>query len=99
MNRVSVRVDDGLYSALSQRAASANLPFSEFVRSVLKQGVDPSGAYVFSSQDEILATCIQILSIVANLTSAQSPKALQNGMDQARTLLIERGLLEKEEVQ
>lgn len=97
MYRVSVRVDGDLYQRLSRRAAGADLSLSDFVRSVLSQAADPGGRYIYSSQDEILATCIQILSIVATATGQQSPKVLEKGMSDARSLLRERGLLGEED--
>ena len=62
------------------------------------QAVDERKRYVFSSQDEILATSIQILSIVATSVGQQSPKALEQGMAQARMILAERGLLGGEDI-
>ena len=79
-----------------RRARGANLSLSEFIRQVLEQAVDERKRYVFSSQDEILATSIQILSIVATSVGEQSPKALEEGMAQARAILAERGLLNGE---
>jgi CRISPR/Cas system-associated exonuclease Cas4 (RecB family) len=76
-----------------RRARGANLSLSAFIRQALKQAVDERRRYVFSSQDEILATSIQILSIVATSVGQQSPKALEQGMAQARSILAERGLL------
>jgi RHH-type rel operon transcriptional repressor/antitoxin RelB len=93
MYRVSVRVDQGLYDRLNRRAAGADLSLSAFVRAILNQAADPQGRYIFSSQDEILATCIQIFSILATATAQSAPKALDEGMIQARRLLAERGLL------
>jgi RHH-type transcriptional regulator, rel operon repressor / antitoxin RelB len=91
--RISVRIDDALFERLNRRATGADLSFSTFVRSVLQQAADPGGRYIYSSQDEILATCIQILSILATATGQQSPKALEKGMEDARKMLLERGLL------
>ncbi len=93
MVRISVRIDDALFERLNRRATGADLSFSTFVRSVLQQAADPGGRYIYSSQDEILATCIQILSILATATGQQSPKALEKGMEDARKMLLERGLL------
>jgi hypothetical protein len=93
--RISVRIDDALYERLNRRAAGADLSFSKFVRSVLEQAADPGGRYIYSSQDEILATCIQIFSIVATATGQQSPKALEQAKADARDMLIKRGLLDQ----
>ena len=96
MHRISVRVEPDLYQRLSRRAAGADLSLSNFVRSVLAQAADPKGRYIYSSQDEILAISIQILSILATVTGEQSPKALERGMADARGMLGERGLLGEE---
>jgi hypothetical protein len=93
MFRVSVRVEEDLYKRLSRRAAGAGLTLSAFVRSVLAQASDPQGRYIYSSQDEILATSIQILSILATSIGSRSPETLAKGMEDARRLLRERGLL------
>ena len=95
--RLSVRLDASLYDRLQKRAASAELPFSAFIRSVLEQAADPSGRYIYSSQDEILATSIQILSILATSIGDRAPDTLARGMTQARRLLHERGLLDPEQ--
>lgn len=94
MARINVRLDDELYERLQRRAAGAELPFSEFIRSVLAQAADPAGRYIYSSQDEILATSIQILSILATSVGDRAPDTLRKGMEQARTLLAERRLLD-----
>lgn len=96
MLRISVRVDPDLYDRLQKRAAGAELPFSTFIRSILEQAADPAGRYIYSSQDEILATCIQILSILATSVGNRAPDTLAKGMAEARTLLRQRGLLDPE---
>ncbi|MGC4250985.1 MAG: CopG family transcriptional regulator [Sphingobium sp.] len=97
MPKVNFRLDEALHLALMHRARGANLPLSVFIRQVLEQAVDERKRYVFSSQDEILATAIQILSILATSVGQQSPKALEQGMAQARSILLERGLLGEED--
>lgn len=96
MVRISVRVTPDLHDRLQRRAAGAELPFSTFVRSVLEQAADPGGRYIYSSQDEILATCIQILSILATSVGNRAPDTLAKGMADAKALLRERGLLDPE---
>lgn len=98
MPKLNFRLDESLHAALMRRALGANLSLSGFVRQLLEQAVDERKRYVFSSQDEILATSIQILSIVATSVGQQSPKALEQGMAQARMILAERGLLGGEEI-
>lgn len=93
MAKVNFRLDGALHAALMHRARGANLSLSGFIRQVLEQAVDERKRYVFSSQDEILATLIQILSIVATSVGQQSPRALEQGMAQAQAILAERGLL------
>ncbi|HAF42720.1 MAG TPA: CopG family transcriptional regulator [Sphingobium sp.] len=93
MPKLNFRLDEALHTAVARRARGANLPLSVFIRQVLEQAVDERKRYVFSSQDEILATSIQILSILATSVGQQSPKALEQGMAQARSILLERGLL------
>ncbi len=96
MVRLSVRVDSALHDRLNRRAAGADLSLSMFVRSVLEQAADPRGRYIYSSQDEILATCIQILTILGTSIGQRSPDLLQKGMADARAILRERGLLDPE---
>lgn len=98
MPKLNFRLDELLHAALMRRALGANLSLSAFIRQLLEQAVDERKRYVFSSQDEILATSIQILSIVATSVGQQSPKALEQGMAQARMILAERGLLGGEEI-
>lgn len=99
MPKINFRLDGSLHTALMRRARGANLSVSGLVRQLLEQAVDERRRYVFSSQDEILATSIQILSILATSVGQQSPKALEVGMAQARAILTERGLLGGEEGQ
>lgn len=96
MTKISIRIDEALHARLSRRADEAGVSLSHLIRPALEQAADPARGYVFSSQDEILATCIQILSIVATGIGQQSPKALQQGMADARAILAERGLLGRE---
>ncbi|BBD02143.1 MULTISPECIES: CopG family transcriptional regulator [unclassified Sphingobium] len=98
MPKLNFRLDESLHAALLRRALGANLSLSGFIRQLLEQAVDERKRYVFSSQDEILATSIQILSIVATSVGQQSPEALEQGMAQARIILAERGLLGGEDI-
>ncbi|MBT2245928.1 CopG family transcriptional regulator [Sphingobium sp. BHU LFT2] len=97
MSKVNFRLEPALHVALMRRAHGANLSLSAFIRQVLEQAVDERKRYVFSSQDEILATSIQILSILATSVGQRSPAALEQGMAQARAILAERGLLGEED--
>lgn len=93
MPKVNIRLDEALYDRLRRRAYGADLAFSAFCRKVLEQAADPNDRYIYSSKDEILATSIQILSILATSVGAESPRVLEQGLQEARTLLSERGLL------
>lgn len=97
MVRISVRMETALYERLQKRASGAELSFSAFIRSVLEQAADPGGRYIYSSQDEILATCIQILSILATSVGDRAPDTLSKGMEEAKSLLRQRGLLDPEQ--
>ena len=97
MHRISVRVDDTLYLRLQRRAQGANLSFSDFIRSVLIQAADPRGRYIYSSQDELLGICIQILTLVATSIGERSPQVLERGMADASAVLQERGLFGSEQ--
>jgi hypothetical protein len=96
MFRVTLRLDDALHDRLARRAHGANIPLAVFCRNVLMQAADPSRRYIYSSNDEILATTIQTLSIVATAVGQQSPKALEKALEEARAILTERGLLADE---
>lgn len=97
MPQINFRADDALAESLQRRAVGANLSLSAYMRRIAEQSVDERQRYVFSSQDEILATAIQILSILATSVGQQSPKALEQGMADARVILAERGLLGRED--
>ncbi|CDO36462.1 hypothetical protein [Novosphingobium sp. KN65.2] len=99
MHSISIRVDDTLFRQLQRRAYGANLTLSEFVRQVLGEAADPQGRYIYSSQDEVLATAIQILTLLATSIGARSPELLERGMADARLILGERGLLDPDQDQ
>ena len=94
MVKLNFRIDEHVHARLLERAHAAELSLSEFVRLVLTQAADPHREYIFSSKDEILATSIQILSILAVAVGQRSPETLEQGMAEARALLAERGLLD-----
>jgi plasmid stability protein len=94
--KLNFRIDEGLHERLSARADGAGMSLSAFVRSVLETAADPNGFYIFSAHDEILATAIQILTILAAATGRQSPEALEQGMADARDILRRRGLINPE---
>ncbi|EHJ60659.1 hypothetical protein NSU_2395 [Novosphingobium pentaromativorans US6-1] len=92
-------MDDTLFRQMQRRAYGANLTLSEFVRQVLGEAADPNGRYIYSSQDEVLATAIQILTLLATSIGARAPELLERGMADARTILGERGLLDPDQDQ
>ncbi|AJR23347.1 toxin-antitoxin system HicB family antitoxin [Sphingobium sp. YBL2] len=96
MVKVNFRIEEELHERLVRRATAADLSLSEFIRLVLAQAAEPNRGYIFSSKDEILATSIQILSILVVAVGRRSPEAVEQGMAEARALLAERGLLDPE---
>jgi hypothetical protein len=76
----------------------ANLSLSGLVRQLLEQAVDERRRYVFTSQDEILATAIQILSILATSVGQQS-QGPRTGHGAGANHPAERGLLGGEDGQ
>jgi len=96
MIKINFRIEEAVYARLVRRAHGANMSLSAFVRSVLAQAADPNRDYIYSAQDEILATQIQILSILATAVGERSAATLERGMTEARALLLERGLLPEE---
>lgn len=94
MVKLNFRIDEELNERLIRRAVAADLSLSEFIRAVLAQAAEPNRGYIFSSKDEILATSIQLLSILVVAVGRRSPEAVEQGMAEARALLAERGLLD-----
>lgn len=93
MVKLNFRIDDALHERLVRRANNADLTLSQFSRSVLAQAADSDRGYIFTSNDEILATCLQIYSILVVAVGRRSPEAIEQGMEEARILLEQRGLL------
>ena len=85
--KLNIRIDDALHERLSRRAHGAGISISELVRPALEQAADPERGYIYTSQDEILATTLQILAILAAGVRRRSPEALAEGMADARTIL------------
>lgn len=93
MVKLNFRIGEALHERLVRRANDADLTLSQFSRSVLAQAADPDQGYIFTSNDEILATCLQIYSILVVAVGHRSPEAIEQGMEEARILLEQRGLL------
>jgi antitoxin component of RelBE/YafQ-DinJ toxin-antitoxin module len=90
---ISLRIDDALHERLCHRARGAGISVSELVRPALKQVADPARGYIYTSNDEILATTLQVLAILAAEVRRRSPEALAEGMADARAILQRKGLL------
>jgi hypothetical protein len=91
--KLNFRIDDALHERLVRRANDADLTLSQFSRAVLSQATDPDRGYIFTPNDEILATCLQIYSILVVAVGRRCPEAIEQGMEEARILLEQRGLL------
>lgn len=96
MARLNVRIDDTLHARLRYRADRAGITLSGMVRPALEHVADPRRGYVYSSQDEILATCLHILALLASVIRKHAPDGFEDGMAEARRILHERGLLNPE---
>lgn len=96
MPRLTVRMDEALLNRIVARATGLNISPSFFVREILTRdpGIDLLGYH--ARFDELHATAIQILSILAASIGRATPDALKQGMDDARDLLRDRGLLDPE---
>lgn len=93
MRVITIRLEEDVYRKLKLRAAGANLSISALIRPLIEDAAYPGGRYVYTSQDELIGIAIQTFAIVAELASAQAPRALEQGIAQARNMLRERGLL------
>lgn len=97
MARITFRLDDALYERLLDQARGANVTPSTYLRDLFDryEGGDPSG--VHARFDEIHATGIQILAILAAAVGKRAPEILEQGLTDARRLLREKGLLDPEQ--
>jgi len=91
---ITIQLEDELHRRLKRRAANANLSISAFVRPLIEDAAIPGGRYIFTGQDELLGIAIQTFAVLAELASDQSPRVLEMGMANARTLMRDRGLLD-----
>lgn len=97
MARFTIRLDDALYDRLLEQAARSGITPSAYLRDVLTryEGQDPAGYH--ARFDELHATAIQTLAILAASVGRRAPDLLAQGMADARRLLRERGLLDPEQ--
>lgn len=96
MPRLTIRLDEALFDRLIERAATHQTSPSRYVRELLgrEPGVDLGGHH--ARFDELHATAIQTLAILAASVGKAAPDALEQGMADARDLLRDRGLLDPE---
>ena len=99
MARITIRVDDALFRRLDARARDAGTPTATYCRDILGrfEGTDPSGYH--ARFDELHATGIKTLAILAASVGKRTPEILEQGLADARRLLRERGLLDPEQDQ
>ena len=97
MARITIRLDDALYDRLLDHARAGGITPSAYVRDVLNryQGSDPGGYH--ARFDELHATSIQTLAIIAKSVGRRAPEVLEEGLADARRLLRDRGLLDPEQ--
>lgn len=97
MGRLSIRLDDARHDRLLDRARGLGITPSAYIRDVLDrdEGSDPAGYH--ARFDEIHATLIQALAILAKSVGRRTPEILEEGLADARRLLRERGLLDPEQ--
>lgn len=94
MARITIRLDDTLYDRLLDQARRTGTTPSAYFRDVLEryEGQDPAGYH--ARFDELHATAIQTLAILAASVGRRAPDLLEQGMADARRLIAERGLLD-----
>ncbi len=99
MARITIRIDDALYRRLDNHARDAGTPTAAYCRDILDryEGTDPTGYH--ARFDELHATTIQTLAILAASVGKRAPEILEQGLTDARRLLRERGLLDPEQDQ
>lgn len=97
MARITIRFDDDSYNRLVDNARRVGLSSAAYCRDILArfEGDDPAGYH--DRFDELHATSIQILAIVATSIGESSPLTLEKGLADAKRLLRERGLLDPEQ--
>ena len=96
MSRLTVRLDPRLLDRLAERATATETTPSAYIRDLVARdmGLDPGGYH--ARFDELHATAIQTLSILAASVGGKAPELLAQGMADAKDLLLDRGLLDPE---
>ena len=97
MPRVTIRFEDALYGRIAGSAEAAGTSLAEYIRDVLDrfEGLDAAGYH--NRFDELHATNIQVFAVLTAALKAVRPDLLQQGMEDARRLMIERALLDPEQ--
>jgi RHH-type transcriptional regulator, rel operon repressor / antitoxin RelB len=99
--QLSLRLDEALLDRVIERADAYQITSSRYIRDLvlrdLDLGVDPGGFH--ARFDELHATSIQTLAILAASIGNSAPDILEQGMADAKDLLRDRGLLDPEMVQ
>ncbi|WP_068091730.1 hypothetical protein [Novosphingobium rosa] len=93
MHKIDIRLDQAIFDLLIKQADDAGVPLSLYCRDLLIQAVDDEQRQAGASCDDMLGTSIQILSILATYVGTEIPEVLEQGLKEARTILMERGLL------
>jgi hypothetical protein len=94
--RLTIRLDEALLDRLNERAAALQISQSSYVRELVSCAPAMDTAGYHARFDELHATAIQTLAIIAASVGRSSPDLLEQGMADARELLRDRGLLDPE---
>ncbi len=97
MARITIRLEDAMLDLLVDRARSCGTTPSAYIRDLIDrfEGADPQGYH--ARFDELHATSIQTLAILASSVGTRAPELLEQGLAEARRLLRERDLLDPEQ--
>ncbi|MCP3729306.1 hypothetical protein M9978_02595 [Sphingomonas sp. MG17] len=97
MARITIRLEDAMLDRLVDRARASGTTPSAYIRDLVDrfEGTDPAGYH--ARFDELHATSIQTLAILASSVGKRAPELLEQGLAEARRLLRERDLLDPEQ--
>ncbi|MBV1686470.1 ribbon-helix-helix domain-containing protein [Novosphingobium sp. G106] len=92
MPRLTIRLDDELYDRLIDRSRTTGTTPSAYLRDLLVrfEGTDPLGYH--ARFDDIYATTLQTMAMLGTWMAQVAPKAFEDGITEARALLVEHGL-------